>query len=344
MDESDILISMWPFTESFISNLGDEHPMKHLRPDQHSNIATFFSQMEHAFQMVQRDSENSSWFEGKLGAVKKAKDTKTVSSILGELRAYGILKNSFFGNQLVAQSGPGCDFISKLEYVKRNPTVRIEVNTPLGRDDRNRTTIDHGTDQVAPTTQVSVVENAPFGFPERKIDTMQSESISKIASIKGDERQFENGSINLLFVDFVNPFFGAGLDMIGDQDQPFILWQEAFTCGALWHAFYARRRDQIFEELRRFGSMRNYRMEYDGRFWINGGLLNLVLFNTFGRITAFDAIHRRSPSEIYSYLFSLSRFSFDHSWLNWPRSDLRKRVNATRKLGRKLLHAYRQDA
>lgn len=61
--------------------------------------------------------------------------------------------------------------------------VCIEVNTPLGRDDEKRTTLEvEKSNHTWGSLQIQ--EIAPFGLPERKgIDFVSSEAISKIASI-----------------------------------------------------------------------------------------------------------------------------------------------------------------
>ena len=210
MDYEELIKIKWDLykqSKILLDSLPTGHPLKTISISDLENLETktFLWQLEEAFFSASHDTEhNKNWFDSKIKEIKSINDRKQVSSNLGELRAYSILKHSEFGEHLECGTGKGCDFTTTITRNNINQKVCIEVNTPLGRDDKNRTTIKHET-SVNDNIETGIIEYAPFGFPGRPdVDSIGSEVISKINSIKEDEEQFKDNSINILFVDYVN--------------------------------------------------------------------------------------------------------------------------------------------
>ena len=179
---------------------------------------------------------------------------------------------------------------------------------------------------------MAITETAPFGIPQRDCDTTQGEAISKLAAIKDDEKQFHKSTLNVLFVDFVNPFFGSGLNLMASQQRPLILSNGEWTRGALWHAMYAKKGDLICEGLRSFDRGRRYVMEYDGRLRNKKSIVHLVIANLPDGLTVFEKLCHQLPHFAYSQLVDSRWISHSEDlWINWPRANLRNRINVMRR-------------
>jgi len=316
--------------QTFVQSLGDNHPLKAFTADKCNKVRTvFIKELDNAFTLLSKDSLNNDWFNEKLASLKNDITRENVSSILGEFRAYSIIKNSFFGDNLICNKYDGADFITKTR--RTGTTILIEVNTPLGRSQENRTILSH-KQKINGNIITHIKEIAPFGFPKRKKDNIQCEAISKIAAIKGDEKQFKDDAINILFIDFVNPFFNDYLDILNDHHKPYLFFQNQITWGAIWHAFYAKQDDKIFDHMNNLRHSSSYTMEFNGRFH-NSTKINFALVNMINNLAIFEGFRDIIDKAIYPMLFSFNKINFDDIWINWPVENLRNRINDTRQVG-----------
>lgn len=349
MDYEELLKIKWDLykqSKSLLDSLHVGHPLKTISLSDLENheTKTFLWQLEEAFTFASHDTEhNRHWFDSKIKEIKASSDRKQVSSNLGELRAYSILKHTEFGEHLECGTGKGCDFTTTITRNNINQKLCIEVNTPLGRDDKNRTIINHGT-TLDGNLKTGVKEYAPFGFPEyEKIDSIGSEAISMINRTKEDEKQFKNDAINILFVDYVNPFLSL-LDIMHGHCRPFQFHNHVVYTGNIWWGMYSKKNETIFFE-KAFYYPRNYRdndtykMPYDGKLVKKKSKVDFVIFNMYEGISILERLkshHKKIPKALFLSLLTLPRLEFENLWINYPISDLKKRVRRTKKQAERL--------
>ena len=333
---------------TFLSSLSGNHILKSFEKqtiEKNEMTYRFLWQIEEAFTINEHDEVNKPWFNSKLNEIKKSTEKKQISSNLGELRAYSVLKYSEFGKNLqcMNQNTKGCDFKSRIIMNKREIKVCIEVNTPLGRDDPKRTTIDHGTTR-SKSISITEKEIAPFGLPQRQdVDSIGSEVLSKLNSIKEDEDQFGDDAVNILFVDFVNPLF-SGLNLLDNHGKPFQMFHSDIYTGNIWFAMYSKKNENIPFNIGLYcpSYEKPYKMEYDGKL-TKKSKLDFVIFNTFEGSYIYEKnIKHHIPikKEVYLSLYTIPRRKYEDIWLNYPFKDLSKRINYIKKATKKLLNDY----
>lgn len=347
MDYEELLKIKWDLYKQckvLLDSLPVGHPLKTISISDLENheTKTFLWQLEEAFTFASCDTEhNKNWFDSKMKEIKSSSDRKQVSSNLGELRAYSILKHSEFGAHLECGTGKGCDFTTTITRNNINQKICIEVNTPLGRDNKNRTTINHGT-TVHGNIETGIKEYAPFGFPGRsEVDSIGSEAISKINSIKEDEEQFSDDAVNILFVDYANPFLST-LDIMHGHCKPFQFHNHTIYTGNIWWGMYSKKGETIFFEKafyhpRKYRDNDTYRMPYDGKLVKKRSKVDFVIFNMYEGISVLERLkshHKKILKEVFLSLLTLPRLEFENLWINYPIADLKKRVRRTKMQGK----------
>lgn len=323
--------------KGIIDRVPQSHPLQTVSFSdfERNETRVFLQQIENAFFFIERDTDiNKSWFDSKIKEIIHSKDRKQVSSNLGEIRAYAILKYSRFGNNLKCESGKGCDFTTILKTEGKEYKIKIEVNTPLGRDNPVRTTIDHGR-TLDGQFETGIKETAPFGLPERKgIDSIGSEVISKINSIKEDELQFDNDTINILFVDFVNPFLNE-MDIVNGHCKPFQFFNNTVWTGNFWWGMYSQKGEPVFFNKALFYPDRDkpYIMEYDGKLTKSDSKVDFMIFNMYEGLTVLekDSEHfLKIPKEVYLSFWTLPYICFEDLWINYPLKNLDERISSVK--------------
>jgi hypothetical protein len=96
---------------NFISSLPKEHLMLKYKDDRSDFIRKYIKQFNDGVYGYQNSGTFESWIEKKLRTIREnPTDIKIISSELGEIRAYGIIKQSFFGSDLKYNTKDGPDF------------------------------------------------------------------------------------------------------------------------------------------------------------------------------------------------------------------------------------------
>ena len=350
MDLEELIQMRWQRYKEFktlLDSVVSTHPLKQISFSDiytNTNINRFLSQIEEAYTFISNDTDsNKKWFESKIKEVEKSKELKQVSSKLGEIRAYSILKKSDFGDNLKCNFGKGCDFTTTVKVNEVEYRIDIEVNTPLGCGDESRTVIDHSV-TIEGKYYDGPKEYAPFGFPGHpEIDSIGSEVITRINRIKQDEKQFNEKSINILFIDFVNPFLDA-MDIMNGHCKPFILHNAEVFTGNIWWAFYSKNGENIFFNKRfhyprRYRENDIYRLPYNGKCVSKKSKVDFVICNMFEGIFILEkekSHKKRIPREVYLSLMTLQGLGFENLWLNYPIKDLSQRVKRTKKQAKRL--------
>lgn len=276
--------------------------------------------------------ESANWISSKINSLISETDEKNLTAVLSEIRAFGILID-IFQDTLNPQTGKGSDFsigIGKESVLIDVYTPQIKANVAgLKFINRNR--------QIISTIQ----EYFPLGKPKRLgKDNIQGEAVSRLASIKEGETQFNEKSINVLWIDIINYQF-KGMDILEDQYIPYISFQSHITFGAFWHAFYAKKGDKIYDQLEtEYMSDEPYIMEFNGRFQ-RRTKLNFVFINSNRGMIVFENHKRKCKiKNFYKKIFELLDFKIEYSYLNWPVPNLSKVIKISRNKGRELIKIF----
>lgn len=299
----------WPCANGIKYSSDKPHPLTSLVLGERTRTVGVAIRTDKCIQLVK--NENEQWLKEKIKIILEDKDLSNVSASLGEIRAYGELIWIWKSNIKPGRSGS--DFSTELN----GKTIKIEVNTPQHRTKRH--ILDHesfGSDRI----KGRVYEIFPFGWPERDTDNVQGEATSKLAAIKQKEHQFEENSINILWLDLKDPMLWV-LDFGIEQFLPISAFREEITSGAFWNAFYAKKESYIFDQLSMHGlASRIYKIEYDGRFW-GKSLIDFVIADTRTDKIVFQNHKRKSsiPNDLFQSLHRLFGFNLELSWLDWPR-------------------------
>lgn len=279
--------------------------------------ATTTSVAHYTDQCLKRVLEtNVDWINSKARIILEDPDFSSASACLGEIRAYGILLNAW--ESTIVANSTGCDFRCLIDGIK----FIIEVNTP--QYSGNEHIIRHGSSS-SPGRAVEVTEIIPFGLPQRdNVDNAQGEAISKLASIKKDEHQFDPNAVNILWLDFQDPAlwpFGFG----SEEFFPVTTFRQEISSGIVWNALYAKKYTNIYDRFSAYGARCPiYQMEYNGRLWNKGSVIDYVIANTLTDTIAFQNPSRSQhiPNRFFRHLLNLPLFKIELSWLDWPTNKL----------------------
>jgi len=298
----------WPCANGIKYSSDKPHPLTSLVLGEGDRTKGVAIRTDKCVQLVK--NENEQWLKEKVKIILEDEDNSNVSASLGEIRAYGELIWVWGSDVNAGKSGS--DFSMEVN----GKTIKIEVNTPQHRTKRH--SLNHesfGTDRI----KGKVYEIFPFGWPERDINNIQGEATSKLAAIKQKEHQFDENSINILWVDLKDPTLWV-LDFGIEQFLPISAFREEITSGAFWNAFYAKKGTYIFDQLSMHGlASRIYKIEYNGRFW-GKSLIDFVIADTRTDQIIFQN-HKRdscSPNKLFQSLHRLFGFNIELSWLDWP--------------------------
>lgn len=302
-----IAAEVWPAVEERASE-DPHHALRYLLASDSQAAERVARRTDHAVAAI-RDRDPI-WLGQKTAALRRSSDSSATTSVLGEIRAYADLLSAFPAQ--VRPNPRGCDFSVSLEA----ESVGVEVYSPQHRLERASTrpevSIRHGI-------RMELVETAPFGLPERSIDNVQGEAVSRIARAKRDESQLEGHDAYVLWMDLEDPLLWALVpDLL--QTLPFSTFRNAATSGAFWSAFYGRRDMPVFDSLAfESGDHSIYRMEFEGRFF-GGSLLDLAAVRLISGTVVYQNPNRRTvlSDDFFRRLHRLPDIRPEFCWLDWP--------------------------
>lgn len=298
-----------------------QHPLRYLLTSDSQPAEVVAIRTDRAVASI-RDRDPT-WLGQKTATLRRASDSTATTSVLGEIRAYADLLSAFPAQ--VRPNPRGCDFSISLEV----ESVGVEVYSPQHRSERASTrpevSIRHGV-------RMELIETAPFGLPERSIDNVQGEAVSRIARAKGDESQLEGHDVYVLWMDFQEPLLWALVPDL-NQVRPFCTFRSAATSGAFWSAFYGERGTPVFDPvLFESGDHSIYRMEFEGRF-TGATVLDLAVFSLISGTVVYQNPNRRTvlSDDFFRRLHLLPGMKAELCWLDWPnRGGLAARVALAR--------------
>ena len=188
------------------------------------------------------------------------------------------------------------------------------------------------------TVKMVISELNPSGKPnpEKSDDSAQTNLISHICSLKGDEKQISGGSPAMLVVD-LTAFGGREVASLSfsnlSQAFPLICGNYGLTSGALWYAMYGWICAPVFVE-------REYRrilMRHEGRFRLSGdkkSKFSAVLFLLPKNVVLFENpwSEHKLPDEVRFGLCRYPGFNLAYSICDWQIGHVEKQVELQRQM------------
>jgi hypothetical protein len=227
-------------------------------------------------------TKNRPWLENLKGRLMDRTDFTSASSALGEIRAYGALLETWMSvtPQPVV---PGKKVVPEFAVDAGDGPVIVEVHSRQLDKAEARAIVDHSEAlQTIHKTNVQSAKAAnipgnvvttgmllvtPLGTPDanKMGDSVLTNAISRISSIKQNEKQIDETKPFVLWLDLQDPRVWH-LPISEEQLAPLYTEdKEGQVCGgALWYALYGRKGDSIIET--RGYDYRIINMLHDGRF------------------------------------------------------------------------------
>ena len=229
-------------------------------------------------------SKNPQWLKALHPRLTATDDFTHASSALGEIRAYGALLETWVTVR-PSPKIPGSNVSPEFEIDNKDGEVIVEVHSRQ-LDEEQAASLDNAAKELKKrhsqnvkeahnkprstknTVTLSITEVFPTGTPKtgKKGDFVLTNTISKIAAIKQNEKQLDKNKPFILWLDLQD----SGVWALPLAEQLFSpLYSELrdgrISSGPFWFALYGRKNDPLIE-LRGF-DYRSTPMAHDGRFY-----------------------------------------------------------------------------
>lgn len=185
------------------------------------------------------------------------------------------------------------------------------------------------------TIATSMAVHVPFGVPQagKAGDSVLTNTISRLASVKKDEHQARTSKPFVVWVDLQ----GEALTFDHSSSlSPLSTFNGEMYSGGYWCAFYARKGDVLFEG-DRYRSVGSSRMLHEGRFYQikkNGDPTQTSAFILSSPESTAVFEHPNAglpiPDDLRTELIDLPAFDLEKSILNWAPGLVASTVKAQR--------------
>jgi len=254
---------------------GDRHPVATLALEMPKGQVAFNT--EQAAKIITQ--KNASWLTSLKPRLIDTTTISNASSALGELRAYGALLETCM-TVSPEPIVPGKKVVPEFEVDAGDGSVIVEVHSRQLNSDQRVSARTYSkelaakveaakkTNPAKATVVTGELDVTPFGAPDtiKPGDSVLTNAISRIASIKDEEKQIDPNKPFVLWLDLQDPTVW-GLSIAEQQLAP--LYTECkdgeVGTGALWFALYGRKDDPMIETECFTYRVRN--MLHDGRFF-----------------------------------------------------------------------------
>ncbi len=275
-----------------------ENPLKHILDfkDDRFNFSSSNDRHDTIFQTNQAFKKiknvDKVWLDSQKNKLL-SDDYSQISSILGEIRAYGELIPLFNGNKLIAvptTDEPTPDFrLLKKEFDGTEYTIDFEVYTRTpneegqrGKEIGNSTHIIKGTNK---SINIKTSVHSPFSTETRSKHIGRHGSdlrhiIHLFTQIKKEDNQFNDKNINILWIDMQDETV-SHFDYLFSDAFPTKILKGGFISSVLWHAFYGKKEMIILHEVfdGEYQNFQTSKLEHEGRFYLNNHKTDFVIIN-----------------------------------------------------------------
>jgi hypothetical protein len=296
-------------------------------------------------------NKNPGWLRSLKPRLVDTSNLTDASAALGELRAYGALLETWM-TVSPEPIVPGKKVVPEFDVDSGDGGVIVEVHSRQLAKDQAETIIQHHAElqsnhslavrtarEGAAVITTRELEVMPFGAPDPKKagDSVLTNAISRIASIKEDERQIDHQRPFVLWLDIQDPTVW-GVPISEEQLAP--LYTESkdgyVGTGALWFALYGRKGDSMIES--EGFTYRIREMLHDGRFF-----QIMKSSNTLTRVSAVvysmpsATVLMENPSSFLALpdgfrasLLKAPFFRLDRSICEWKNGLVKRRIEFER--------------
>jgi len=321
-------------SEAEMKSLPNEHPLRGLAATESEVSANTGL----AAKMIA--TKNPHWLRSLKPRLIDTTDRTNTSSALGEIRAYGALLETWMDvhpNPSVTGSSVSPEF----EVENGDGSVIVEVHSrQLGRDQAQAMSdhykaleAEHAANiqkaaadgRKGNVVTMGTLEVFPYGAPKpgKDGDTVATNSISRIASVKGEEHQIDQSKPFVLWLDLQDEGVWGGLSLSAEDFSPLHteMKEGHVGHGVVWFALYGRKDDPLV--LSKGYDYSSMPLAHEGRF-------NQVIGSGPSRVSAFvfslpratvlmenpDAIHPLPP-RFRAGMLKAPFFRLDLSFVNW---------------------------
>lgn len=299
--------------------------------------------------------KNAAWLKGMRKRLLDKKDFTAASSALGEIRAYGSLLETW----CEVRPGPsvaGSKVSPEFEVDAGDGPVIVEVHSRQLPEDQVRSLDENHAELMAehaanvasakvsgrPGNVVTMKEQIVFPTgepnPEKDDDSVLTNTISRISSIKSNEKQVDPTKPFVLWLDLQDPNVWM-FDIDDAQFRPIYTEnREGYVgSGGIWFALYGQKWEPMIES-RGYGYRRTPMLQ-DGRFYqtMSHGRpsrVSAVIFSLpRGAILMENpAAERPLPPKFRASMLKIPFFRLDLSVIEWAPGLVKEYVDAQRRM------------
>lgn len=295
------------------------------------------------------------WLKAKVHYLMDFDEINNASSALAEIRAYGALLEAGFQVFPIPHTDDSTpDF--EVDAGEGRITVEIAAKHQDAATDQQQVAIHsggelpedvHRSERVIPgkgkiTTTVASITPGGKPDPNKPNDSVQANLVSKVCSIKQDERQIPDDKPAVLVMDFAN--FGgpniAEMQNPGDA-APVQTGHQHVTCGPFWYGLYGWKGAPLFES----GMHRLVHMQHPGRFRLTGAKKSklsavLLVLSKSSSLLENPWAERRLPEKSRLTLTRYPWFDLTRSIGDWTPGDAAKQIELQEHLIKHLEQNY----
>jgi hypothetical protein len=305
------------------------HPVRRLLRYRTSNGCEYHNTTQALRTLLGKDR---SWLKRQARRLADTEDYTEPASALAEIRAYGYLAAAGFCVNPVSRGSRSTVDLRVFDSTGLEIEVEVFAKHLEQSEADSLSAFHHAQPPQPPSGGISVREHViiPMGRP-RPGESVTQNAISKLAQIKGDEKQFSGTVPAVLWVDGQDETLS--LFPWQKSAQPLVSDRAGFHSGDVWYACYGKKELPIFERywpgaLGPEGGHPGYvRMGHSGRFIEETKLSCIVVAAKSSTYAMENPSAQHRLSRVFWRSFSRVRhFDIALSWLDWPEGRLRERL------------------
>lgn len=259
-EEKTVRMHLGILAEDDIEKLPIEHPLRRVaRSDETSQVRVNSEQAAKTIKVM-----NSEWLDQLKHRLIDQTDHTNASSALGEIRAFGSLLETgmdVIPGPKIVESNASPEF----EIKNGNSSVIVEVHSRqidkiqkrAMAENRQALDLKHAADKQMAAADgekknvvtIDIQEVFPYGEPAvgKEGDTVATNAISRVASVKGKEHQVDSSKPFVLWLDLQDETVWGGLSVSDDHFSPIYTETKDGVVGpgVFWFALYGRKNDPL---------------------------------------------------------------------------------------------------
>ena len=328
--------------------LGRRHPTWTPLFGEQESLRVADHRLDQSVPQIENAPQGRSWLRAKVRHLLDRNDINNATAAMAEIRAYGGLLEAGFDVRPVQVSGqPTPEFHAMLDgqtlivevAAKHQDQQQDELEQAIHNALEGDAPLPEGVERHRYRGQNTIIDTVistrqPGGAPDpsKRHDSVQTNLISKVCSIKANETQLADDRPSVLIADFSDFGYPPFKELV-EHTSPIIRGNNGFTSGALWYAMYGWRDAPVFEGPLNMPP----RMLHEGRFSElrdPKSKLSGVLF-----VLPEDAVLLENPApnhrltrDVRLSLCAYPWFDIAHSVLDWETGDAKRQLELQRNM------------